>query len=108
MSLNKEFKKILEKEINKKYILDCLEYGIQYFLQNYNLEQYQFPFIKIGQKYKMKEILSINQDQRKYSSLFGQGIYKLKNNFYFFIDLIKDENNKFQYKDEIKSRNYIV
>lgn len=108
MSLNKEFKKILEKEINKKYILDCLEYGIQYFLQNYNLDQYQFPFIKIGQKYKMKEILSINQDHRKYSSLFGQGIYKLKNNFYFFIDLIKDENNKFQYKDEIKSRNYII
>lgn len=113
LTFSNDFKQILQNNLMKKYLIDCLEFGLHYFNQHYNLNYFQFPFLKVGEKYKKIDALFINQDELTLGGIGASvgGVQKLNNNFYFFITLIKDEDikNSLKYEDgiDINSRKII-
>lgn len=112
LKFTNDFIEVLNNDVFKKYIVDCLEYGLNNYLNEFKNMNYFFPFLKLWSKYFMSQVaLSINWKD-KISSFSRNGIFFDKHNqIYIFINLIKNENIKdnLKYKDEIdlKSRNII-
>lgn len=101
--LDQNFIKIINNSEYRKFILDCLDYGINKYLQDFGKTNYNKPFLKLHQTYSMKDVALCINYANKTSAFSMQGVFFVNNNFYFFVDLYKKESTKesLKYNDGI-------
>lgn len=112
--ISKDFEQILENEKMKKYIIDCLEFGIQKYVEDFKNQNYCYPFLKIGYKYpSMTSPLCINK-MVNFNSLNRKGMFKIEKNeykgYFIFITFNKgnDVKTEWNFNDSINSRDEII
>lgn len=92
------FKKILEDKELKQYIKYSIEYAILLYEKEFGKRYYGLPFLKLYEKYNMKNIALLCNLDKIHSSFRGSGQLKYKNDYFLFITLDK--------QNAIKSRRY--
>ncbi|MGL5820740.1 MAG: DEAD/DEAH box helicase [Sarcina sp.] len=106
ISLSKEFEKILSSLENKKYVEDCINYGLLKYEKEYGDINYGVPFFKLYKQYQMVDAAILSNYEKTHSSFRGQGLICNNNEWFLFVDLHKDEDIKesINYKDKFLSR----
>ncbi len=100
------FKKLLEDESLKQYIKYSIEYAILLYEKEFGKKYYGLPFLKLYEKYNMKNIALLCNLDKIHSSFRGSGQLKYKDDYFLFITLDKQNaikskryNNTFLSKD---------
>lgn len=107
LTISKDFIHRLENSNAMLYIKDSLEYGILRYEIEYGKKALEYPYLKIGHRYKMADLGLLANYNKTHSSIRGQGLWGYENNYYLFVDLHKDEKIKgtsIDYKDKLLSK----
>lgn len=103
---SKIFEEVLKDKKQKELILNSLEYGILLYEKEFGVHYYGIPFLKLYEKYNMKNIALLCNLDKIHSSFRGSGQLKYKNDYFLFINLDKQNapkskryNNTFYSKD---------
>ncbi|MFY9073495.1 DUF3427 domain-containing protein [Malaciobacter mytili] len=92
------FEKILEDKKLKQYIKYSIEYAVLLYEKEFGKKYYGIPFLKLYEKYNMKNIALLCNLDKIHSSFRGSGQLKYKNDYFLFINLDK--------QNAIKSKRY--
>ncbi len=89
------------------HIIDSLSYGILRFQEEFGKSKMNYPYLKLYQPYKMKDMGYLTNYEKSFSSIRGTGVWRNGDHFYLFVDLHKGEDIKesIDYKDKLLSRN---
>ncbi|WP_419782756.1 DEAD/DEAH box helicase [Malaciobacter marinus] len=98
LKVTQVFKKCLEIKKQKELIKSSLEYGVLLYEKEFERVYYGLPFLKLYEKYNMKNIALLCNLNKIHSSFRGSGQLKHKNDYFLFINLDK--------QNAIKSRRY--
>lgn len=92
-----------------KFFEDILKFGLYRYQREFENTEYQLPFFKLYETYKMADTALLCNLEKKFSSFRGQGLLRNKQDYFLFIDLNKDANTResINYKDKIIDRNTI-
>lgn len=97
---SKNFCQILKNKDYKLQIEDSLDYGLLNYENNFGIEDYGIPFLKLYEKYNMLDIALLCNFPKIHSSFRGSGFLKYKNDFFLFLTIDKN-----QYKSALKYTN---
>lgn len=107
--LSNEVKTIIENEQCYFYILDIIEYGLLTYYREFSSKNYGYPFLKIDSNYSMADVALAGNLNKKISSFRGQGVTRIDNHYFLFVDLHKeaDIQESINYKDKIISQDHM-
>lgn len=96
-----KFSKLFFKLIN-----ESLEYGILRYQDEFYKEFPDYPYLKLYNHYKMKDMGLLSNYNKSFSSIRGSGVWHFNDHYYLFVDLHKGENiqESIDYKDRLISR----
>lgn len=101
---SKKFSNILKNENYKSYILDTLHYGIERYKIEFSRDDYGYPFLKLYYKYSMFDTALLSEYKKTLSSFRGSGIKRNENNYFLFVTMQKDENDKIKHINNFSDR----
>lgn len=73
------------------YVKDVLEYGISLYKTNFGYLNYGIPALKLYEKYNQADTLILSNIFDRSPSSVREGVLKINNNYFIFINLHKDE-----------------
>ncbi|RXJ85576.1 DUF3427 domain-containing protein [Arcobacter sp. CECT 8985] len=92
--ITKIFKTSLLNSEEKEIIKDSIEYAILLYEKEFGRKNYGLPFLKLYEKYNMKNIALLCNLDKIHSSFRGSGQLKYKNDYFLFINLDKQNAPK--------------
>ncbi|NOI66430.1 DEAD/DEAH box helicase [Vibrio sp. 99-8-1] len=97
-----ELSEILNKPSSKNWLLQSIEYGLENYAENFGSDVFGLPSLKLYQQYNMRDIALMANVRKVHSSYRGTGVLREGKDFFFFIDLHKEEG-AIDYKDKFVS-----
>lgn len=90
------FNKVLKNNKVKEYLENTLLFGLLEYEKTFGNINYGLPFLKLYEEYTMKEVALLSNYEKMHSS-YRNGINPSedKKSYYMFINLEKDNKNKF-------------
>lgn len=88
--------------LSKHWLLTTLEYGLECYAQSFGPGTFGKPSLKLYQQYNMRDIAVVANVRRTHSSYRGTGVLREDQDFFFFIDLHKEEG-AIEYNDKFIS-----
>lgn len=93
----------------KKYILDTLNYGIERYKLEFKSKNYGIPWFKLYERYNQADTLILTNVFDRSPSSLREGVVKIKDHYFIFINLHKDEKKVKEsqlYADEFISQKF--
>ncbi|EAS42983.1 DEAD/DEAH box helicase [Photobacterium profundum] len=87
---------------SRQWLLTTLEYGLERYAESFGSEALGTPSLKLYQQYNMRDIALMANVRKTHSSYRGTGVLREGNDFFFFVDLHKEEG-AIDYKDKFIS-----
>jgi hypothetical protein len=97
-----EFSQLTAIPLSKQWLLTTLEYGLECYSHNFGSESFGTPSLKLYQQYNMRDIALVANVRKTHSSYRGTGVLREGSDFFFFIDLHKEEG-AIEYNDKFIS-----
>ncbi len=85
--------------LSKHWLLITLEYGLECYVNQFGAENFGVPSLKLYQQYNMRDIALVANARKTHSSYRGTGVLREGSDFFFFIDLHKEEG-AIEYNDK--------
>jgi len=107
LTMSAEFKKRIKDLPIYNYVTESLEYGILRYEIEFGNKALDYPYLKIGYRYKMADLGLLANYTKTHSSIRGSGLWRFNDHYYLFVDLHKDEKIKgssIDYKDKLISK----
>ncbi len=106
LRLSSLFKNCLQESDRKQYIVDTLRYGLIRYKEEFNEVNYGIPFFKLYTQYTMQDVALVANYRKIHSSFRGSGLITFNQDYFLFVDLLKDSKIKesINYKDKFISR----
>jgi len=97
-----KFTELVAKPLSKQWLVTTLEYGLECYAHNFGPDFFGTPSLKLYQQYNMRDIALVSNVRRTHSSYRGTGVLRERQDFFFFIDLHKEEG-AIEYNDKFIS-----
>lgn len=97
-----EFAQLSANPLSQQWLLTTLEYGLECYANNFGSDDYGLPSLKLYQQYNMRDIALVANARKTHSSYRGTGVLREGQDFFFFIDLHKEEG-AIEYNDKFIS-----
>lgn len=97
-----ELTQLVAAPLSQHWLLTTLEYGLECYANNFGSEYLGMPSLKLYQQYSMRDIAVVANTRKTHSSYRGTGVLREGQDFFFFIDLHK-EDGAIEYNDKFVS-----
>lgn len=89
--------------LDNPIFLETLNYGLLRYQEEFGKEKMSYPYLKLYNYYKMKDMGFLTNYNKSFASIRGSGVWKNGKHYYLFVDLHKGENIKesIKYKDKL-------
>lgn len=100
----KEFTHVSSERLSHQWLLASIEYGLECYANDFGSDDYGLPSLKLYQQYSMRDIALVANVRKTHSSYRGTGVLREGDDFFFFIDLHK-EDGAIEYNDKFVKAN---
>ncbi|EFP94920.1 helicase, putative [Vibrio caribbeanicus ATCC BAA-2122] len=94
-----EFKHLLSQSLSYKWLVTSIEYGLECYANDFGSDDYGLPSLRLYQQYNMRDVALVANARKTHSSYRGTGVLREGDDFFFFVDLHKEEG-AIDYKDK--------
>ncbi len=102
------FSTVLQNAKHREHVEDTLHYGLIRYEEEFGMDDYGTPFLKLYQEYSQREVGLMANYQQTHSAFRGSTLQERKggDHYFLFIDLHKEEDidERINYNDQFISR----
>ncbi|EHH2531203.1 DEAD/DEAH box helicase [Vibrio parahaemolyticus] len=101
---NTEFAHLSSDPLSHQWLLASIEYGLECYANDFGPDDYGLPSLRLYQQYNMRDVALVANARKTHSSYRGTGVLREGDDFFFFIDLHKEEG-AIEYNDKFINAN---
>jgi len=99
LARTREFKHLLKQSLSYQWLLTSIDYGLECYAHDFGSDDLSLPSLLLYQQYSMRDIALVANVRKTHSSYRGTGVLREGDDFFFFVDLHKEEG-AIEYKDK--------
>ena len=101
-----EVKEVIVETRYKKYIDDCINYGLLLYERVFGEKNYGVPFLKLYNQYTRDDVVRVTNSEKKFGAYSMSGLHNNNDEWFLFVDLHKEDDIKdsIKYNDKFISR----